>query len=145
MSNVNHLVLESMNNVKLKKYDSEFHKTIPENEEHTTSLDNYKNKHTIVVNGKNAGIVGVKDLSYSFWQIRIHPDFRGTGLLEKASNELAKKYNKKELVATINKNNISSIKSHIKSGFVRDHEKETNLSKNRLLNSSNHVYSKKFN
>jgi RimJ/RimL family protein N-acetyltransferase len=144
---INQLVYEAINNqykIKLGKYDSKFHNTIPENPNHSISLDDHKNKHTILVNGKKAGIVAVKDLSHPFWQIRIHPDHRGTGLLEKSAHALAKKYNKKELVATINKDNIASTKSHSNAGFTRDHEKEKSLSEKGLLNPENHLYSKKF-
>jgi len=144
---LNRLVFESLNqknNIKLGKYDSEFHKTIPEDPKHIVPLDSYKNKHTILVNNKKAGIAGVKDLSYPFWQIRIHPDHRGTGLLEKSAHLLAKKYNKKELVAAIHKDNIASLKSHSKAGFARDHEKENELSKKGFMNPENHLYSKKF-
>jgi hypothetical protein len=150
---INQLVFESLNqknSIKLGKYDSEFHKSIPENPNYTGPLDSYKNKHTVFVNGKKAGIVAVKDSkipkcsNFPIWHIFIHPDHRGTGLLEKSAHALAKKYNKKELVAGIHTDHIASLKSHSKAWFARDHEKENDLTKKGFMPPDTHIYSKKF-
>lgn len=57
-------------------------------------------------------------------QVVISPEFRGQGLLQKAYDLLAKRYNLKILQATIKKTNIASLKAHQKAGFEMLSEEE---------------------
>ena len=79
--------------------------------------------HTILVGNKKTGIVGYiptqnyKNEKLNFVQIVICPEWRGKGITELSENLLAKTYKLPSLYATINTNNIASIKAHQKAGF----------------------------
>lgn len=106
--------------IKLIPFDVNHFKTINDNK--NMHLDEYLQKYTNInsftINGNIAGMVGyikLKDTNYA--QISIHQDYRGKGLLKLVYDELSKVYKLNELFATIDKNNYSSIKSHLRAGF----------------------------
>ena len=77
--------------------------------------------HTIMVDGEKAGIVGyialVSEEKGGFVQIILDKKFRGKGIVEKAEDLLVGVYGLEVLYATIEEENIASLKSHLKLGF----------------------------
>jgi RimJ/RimL family protein N-acetyltransferase len=106
--------------VKLIDFDNDYFKTLKDRDE-IVIADEGK-YYTILWDNKKAGVVGFIPSKASdgsgFVQIIIAPEFRGKGLVKLAEDFLAKRHNLKQLFATIKKDNIASIKSHQKSGFV---------------------------
>jgi len=112
--------------MKLGKFDHQYFKSL-EGYEKIISPDENVIYHTIIFNNQKAGIVGyipTKQKDAGFVQILIAPEFRGQGLLEQAEDLLAKKYKLKKLYATISKENIASIRAHLKVGFKEISEEE---------------------
>lgn len=94
--------------------------------------------YTLLCNDKKVGIIGYIPAAFpersGFLQIVISPSFRGRGIVEIAEDLLAKKHNLQILYATIEKDNIASIRAHQKIGFVMiDGKKLKNLKKNKFL------------
>lgn len=112
--------------IHLKDFDQLYLKSLPGFEE--VSINNQGFYHTIFVDNKKAGIVGYIPAKFpddaGFVQIIIDPEFRGQGLVEKAEDLLAQKYDLKILYATISSNNTASIKAHQKAGFEMIEDKE---------------------
>jgi len=79
--------------------------------------------HTILIDGQKAGVVGYIPMQNSkgenqyFVQIIISSEDRGKGLTKLAEDLLAKTYHLSHLFATIDTNNIASLKAHQKAGF----------------------------
>lgn len=95
--------------------------------------------HTVYANGERAGIVGYYPTSLPDTgnvEIILAPEFRGKGLIEKVYTELAEKHNLKNLYATINRRNMTSIAAHEKIGFKRlSEEKLSELRAKSLIGS----------
>ena len=106
--------------IELIDFYQDFLKTIKGQDQIYQNLSEYKHIHTILYNKKKAGIVGYtsRGNDTNYFQIAIHQDYSGKGILEKAANLLAKTYNLNRLLATIDKTNIASIKAHRKAGFT---------------------------
>lgn len=52
------------------------------------------------------------------------PEYKGKGIAKIAEDLLVRKHKISKLYATIDKNNIASIKSHLKLGFIYESEGE---------------------
>ncbi|MFC1700936.1 GNAT family N-acetyltransferase [Patescibacteria group bacterium] len=106
--------------MKLGEFDKQYYKSL-EGHEKIVPPDKDVIYHTIIVDNQKVGIVGYIPVKFSknagFIQILIALEFRGKGLVKRAEDLLAKKYNLKELYATIEKENIASIRAHNKIGF----------------------------
>jgi RimJ/RimL family protein N-acetyltransferase len=106
----------------LEPFDREFVKTIDDYHAEWEAPEQSKLPlvmHTIAKNKKKQGVVGYYPLqSGNFFQIGIHSNYRGQGLLSQAAAALAKEYNLNELLATIDESNVASIKAHLKAGFT---------------------------
>lgn len=90
--------------------------------------DNDTKLFNIGLNGKVAGVTGfIKKKNRHYFQIAIHPEFRGLGLLKKSADLVKRKFGIRELVSVIEKNNIHSIKSHEASGFKRNKDLEREI------------------
>jgi RimJ/RimL family protein N-acetyltransferase len=113
--------------ISLSSFKKDILKQIPEKE--NISLDPSGIYYTIKKDNKEAGIVGLipslKEKNSGFVQIAIIPEYRGQGILKKAETMLAEKHSLKKLYATIDKNNIPSITSHLKAGFHSIPKSET--------------------
>lgn len=78
--------------------------------------------HTVYANGERAGIVGYHPTGLSDTgnvEIILAPEFRGKGLIGKVYEVLADHHNLKNLYATINRRNMTSLAAHEKIGFKR--------------------------
>ena len=102
-------------NTSLGKYDEEFVKSIEGWDE--VNLNEKGKFYTLMYNGKKAGLTGVIIFRKPYFQVAIHQDFRGKGLVKDAADLIAKKHKLKELVATIEVDNVASIGAHKKAGF----------------------------
>lgn len=109
--------------IELGKFDKEFFYSLPGKRElyHNKKDCRY---YTILYNGEKAGIVGFcwsarKPENEGFAQIIIQEKFRGKSILKTAYDLLVKKENLVALYASINNNNVSSIKSHLSAGFKK--------------------------
>lgn len=112
--------------MKLAEFDHQYYQSL-EGREKVVSPNENTIYHTIIVNGRKAGVVGylpAKEKNVGFIQIVIAPEFRGRGLLEQAEDLLAKKYNLKKLYAKMDKENTASIRAHLKAGFKMMPEEE---------------------
>jgi len=94
--------------------------------------------HTIYSEGWRVGIVGYSKMKFGtdggFIQILIDKPYRGKGLVKEAEDKLARKYKLNVLYATIEKDNIASIKVHEKIGFqILSDEKLNELRKQGFL------------
>jgi len=105
--------------ISLDKFDEKFLKTIKDWENIGYAPEKWPGKwYTIIYNEQKAGITGAVIINDShFFQIAIHPNFRGMGLLKSSADLLAKKLNIKKLYATVWLDNKASYKSHINAGF----------------------------
>jgi RimJ/RimL family protein N-acetyltransferase len=100
--------------IKLIKFDTEYFKSLPDRSK--ILFDNNQPFYTIINQKKQkVGVCGV--LRNMFFQILIHPDFRGQNIVKQASDEVIKKLKLKQLFATIDITNIASLKAHLKAGF----------------------------
>ncbi len=104
--------------MKLTAFDCSFLKTIEGNDK--IFLSKNGRYHCLELDNKKVGVVGYIPLDKvsGFVQIAIVSEFRGRGLVKKAYDLLVVKYRLKRLLATIEIDNLASIKSHLKSGFV---------------------------
>jgi RimJ/RimL family protein N-acetyltransferase len=100
--------------LELKPFDKEFFNSLEDKDK--IILDNLEFFHTIYFNEKKAGIVGI--IKPNFVQIILKEEFRGKNLLSSVYDLLTQIYNLDELQATIDLDNIASIKAHRKVGFV---------------------------
>ena len=104
--------------MQLIDFDPDFYNSLPGKDMiEISEKGTYK---TIFVDGEKAGIVGFipsKILDMAFFQILIDPKFHGQGLTKEAEEMLAREYGITEMIATIKKGNIASIRAHEKAGF----------------------------
>jgi len=111
----------------LNDFDEKFYKSI-EGYRKTISPSRGVMYHTIVVDNEKVGVVGYfpvkKNKQAGFVQIALLLKFRGKGFVKKAEELLVKKYDIKLLWATVDKDNIASIKAHLKIGFRQLSDKE---------------------
>lgn len=115
-------LFESKYNIVLSQNDPVFLKSIKDYKEMYYSPSKYNHYYTVMYNNKKAGIVGVLvKNNLNFFQIAIHQDFRGgsKGIFKEAVHLIVKKHNLNTLTSTIESDNISSIKAHLKVGFVK--------------------------
>lgn len=81
--------------------------------------------HTLIMDGKKVATVGyIKRMEKYFFQIVVHKDYIGRGLVKYASELISKKYNLAELYVSINKDNLSSLAAHKKAGFRKLHKED---------------------
>lgn len=115
----------------LADFDEKYFHSIAEDGEDewiASGMKNCKNQRYYTVLGKNdvkLGIVGVYDTDddRNITHILIDPEFRGKGLLQKFYAQLMRKEKLPFLTATINIDNIVSVKSHEKAGFEKVSDK----------------------
>lgn len=117
---------ESIMGIKLLPFDKEFFESIED--QNLMAYQDDGKYHTILVNGEKAGIVGFlpsrRSEEEGFVQIVLIKSFRGRGLVKTAEDLLARQYGFKRLYATIVKDNLPSISSHLKCGFQMVNEAE---------------------
>lgn len=113
--------------IKLIDFDNDYFKTLKDKDAVVIGDGKY---YTILLDNKKVGVVGYipckNPENSGFVQIILAPEFRRKGLVRQAEDFLAKKHNIKLFFATIKKENIASIKSHEKSGFVLLNEYKLN-------------------
>lgn len=107
------------NVIKLKQFDRNFYESLPEKEKiYFIKEGKY---YTIVFKNKKIGIVGFTPVKNSkkegFIQIILLKEFRGKGLVENAETNLVRKCKLNKLYATIEMDNLASVKAHKKIGF----------------------------
>ena len=122
--------------IELTDFDAEFFDSLDDKD--NIRVDKRGVYHTILVDGKKAGIVGfipvVSDDGAGFVQIVLAKNYRGMELLAKAEDLVARVYQLKTLYATVEEGNIVSIKSHIKAGFeILEEERIETLRKKGFL------------
>jgi RimJ/RimL family protein N-acetyltransferase len=124
--------------INLIPLDQTFLKTIPDNKQILIKKEGVY--HTILVNGEKAGIVGFIPTQNSrgeklyFIQIALLENFRGKGLTKIAEDLIASKYTLPKLYATIEIDNLASLKTHLKAGFEElDKQSLAVLRQNRFL------------
>jgi len=126
---------------KLDDFDLEYFKTL-EGEDGWIAIgqENCKNQRYYTVigeGGEKLGIVGVYDTDdeQNLTHVVVDPKFRGQGLTSKFYEALMTKENINFLTATVDRDNIASIKAHEKAGFKkvsdRKYEEEFNKFKYR--------------
>lgn len=106
--------------IQLAPYNKSYFYSLPNHDEITHR--SYGTYYSLLYDGKKIGIVGfipLKTRGDVLGQILIHPNFRGKQILQTAYDLLAKKHNIKNLFVTILDENISSIKGHLKAGFIK--------------------------
>ena len=99
-----------------------------ENEWIAIGMENCKNQRYYTVLGENnikLGIVGVYDTDddQNITHILIDPELRGKGLLQKFYAQLMREEKLPFLTATINIDNLASVKSQEKAGFEKVSDK----------------------
>ena len=103
----------------LSNFNKNVFELIPERE--NMPLDPSGVYYTIMKKGEPVGVVGFIPSRFEknsgFIQIALIPEYRGRGILRKAEILLAEKHGLKRLYATIDKDNIPSITSHLRAGF----------------------------
>jgi len=110
-------------NIKLSSFDNHYYNTLPKEDKELILIDLKKGKyHTILLNSSiKVGVIGYiptkMDPKIGFLQIIIDPKYRSKGIFSKSIKLLAKEHNLKEVWSTIKKDNIVSIKAHLKDGF----------------------------
>ena len=112
--------------MQLIDFDKEFYESIEGKDK--IFMSERGHYHTFTVEGKKAGVVGVmpaKIEGSALFQILVAPEFRGKNLTKEAEEMVARKYGITEMLATIKKDNIASIKAHEKAGF--EHLPESKL------------------
>lgn len=136
-------IQEGSSKIKLIPLDRQFHSSvdIPEKYDVKEFFDNPKATfYTAVMNGKKIATVGFVKYANNYFQIAIHQDYRGKGLVKDLSDTLVKKHKILKLHATIMKTNIASMKAHKKAGFRELTKEEYGLyRKNRWLSRTGHV------
>ena len=136
MSNINQLVMESINSkCHLAPMDVNFLKSIKDYNEMYYKEHKKNHYYTLICNGKKVAIAGLLlEHNTPFFQIAIHQNYRGQDLLQTCSDLIVDKHNLDILNATIEHNNISSIKAHKKVGFEMYHKQKIDwLIKNKKL------------
>jgi RimJ/RimL family protein N-acetyltransferase len=107
--------------IELKPFDKEFYESLPEKEK--IEIKENGKYHLILSAEGKAGIVGFIPLRTSdeegFIQIILLEKFRGKNILKDAEGQLVRKYKLKRLYATVDDDNLASIKSHEKIGFEK--------------------------
>jgi RimJ/RimL family protein N-acetyltransferase len=98
--------------------DEQFLKTIKDYKEMYYNPTKNNFYYTIMYNRNKAGIVGIiLENNLRFFQIALHPKYRGKGLLKITVELITQKHNLDIIFSTIESNNIASIKAHKKAGF----------------------------
>lgn len=133
--------------MELRNFDQKFYKSIDGYDKILVKKQGIY--HTVIADGKKVGIVGYIPTEISkhagFVQIAIASEFRGKGLAQQAEDLLARKYNLKELYATIKKTNIASIRAHQKAGFrILNNKDLNNLRKRGVLKNNEIRLAKKY-
>lgn len=132
--------------IKLVGFEREFFETLKDKE--NIKLAENGIYYTILCDNNRTGVIGyipAKSADSGFIQIVLSPEFIGKGIAEIAESLLAQKHQLKLIYATIKKENIQSIKSHEKAGFVPIAEKELeNLRKKGFLKENEIRLEKKF-
>jgi RimJ/RimL family protein N-acetyltransferase len=117
------------NKIGITEFDKYFYnRQISKQDQEKSGLNSSVYKYTITKNiGEVEAVLAIVgfvgfiptklDPKVGFVQILILPKYRGQGILEIAEDQLAELHQLKSLWATIDKDNISSIKSHLKAGF----------------------------
>jgi len=106
--------------IQLGPYNKSYFYSLPNHDEITHR--SYGTYYSLLYDEKKIGIVGfipLKTRGEVLGQILIHPNFRGKQILQTAYDLLSKKHKIKKLFVTILDENISSIKGHLKAGFVK--------------------------
>ena len=124
--------------ISLSDFDKSFFQTIDGHEKiRFVSKGIY---HIILIDDKKAGVVGYiptqnsKGEKLNFVQIVLCPEFRGKRITKLAEDLLAKTYKLPNLYATIDNDNIASLKAHKKADFKELNLKTINaLQKNGFL------------
>jgi hypothetical protein len=114
-------------NISLGKFDKIFFYSIPLSDREKIIYDPERVFYTILVDGIEAGVIGILLYSDKFLQILITKEFRGKGIFKKSIELLMKKHKIKRLNSTVKKDNIQSIKAHKKSGFIEMPKKIQNI------------------
>ena len=122
--------------VELENFNKEYFETLDDNKEIQISEKGFY--HTILCDDNRAGVVGYIPAKFpensGFVQIIIDSEFRGKGTFKVAEDLLVQKYNLETLYATINKENVPSIRAHQKTGFqMISDEKLSQLREKNLL------------
>lgn len=103
--------------------------------------------HTLLLNEEKIGLVGYLPIvvppATGFVQIAIHPEYQGRGFMACAYNLLAEKYELKTLLATIKRDNATSIRAHQNIGFKMLGQEEMSKMRQQKLLKDNEVRLKK--
>lgn len=114
--------------IKLLPFEKEFYESLSEKEKIYFIPEG---KYQIIsLQEKNIGIVDFTPVKNSkeegFIQIILLKKYLGRGFVEKAETELVNKYSLKKLYATIEMDNLASIKTHKRIGFKLLSERRLN-------------------
>ena len=136
-----------MSKILLKDFDKDYYSSI--NGFDNICLDSKGFYNTIFLGEEKVGIVGFIPLKNNpregFFQILIHPDYRGKGLLKSVLPVFVRNYNLLSLYATIKEDNTVSISLHKKLGFKKlSGEQLTFLRKNGFLRENELRFKKSF-